>query len=102
MSSPLRLTNQGLDKEGTLEAFRTGVAAAVALAVLSGTSCAAARSPLYPLTQCGPDFEHFCPIHGYFDSVPFHYNFAIYPGCLRTERVQTPRGMRRRLVLVCG
>jgi hypothetical protein len=85
-----------------LKAFWTGVAMAVALAFLSGTPDAAARTPLYPLTQCGPDLESFCPIHGYFDSVPFHYNFAIYPGCLRTERVQTPRGIRRRLVLVCG
>jgi hypothetical protein len=77
--------------------------ATVALAILIGTcSNALARSRLYPLTQCGPDLSYLCPLHGYFDSVPFHYNLAIYPGCLRTARVETPRGIRRRLVLVCG
>jgi hypothetical protein len=85
-----------------LKAFRAGAAAAIALAFLSGTAYASHRLPRYPLTRCGLDFDHFCRIHGYFDSVPFHYNFAIYPGCLRTERVQTPQGIRRRLVLVCG
>ncbi|WP_024506306.1 hypothetical protein [Bradyrhizobium sp. ARR65] len=83
--------------------FRIAVAAAVAAVVLSGASSSAlARSRLYPLTPCGPDLADLCPIHGYFDSVPFHYNLAVYPGCLRTERVETPRGIRRRLVLVCG
>lgn len=63
--------------------FRIGVAAAVAVGFLTGTSSyAPARSRLYPLTQCGPDLASFCPIHGYFDSVPFHYNLAIYPGLL--------------------
>ena len=84
------------------EAFRHGVATAVALVLLGGTAYAAARSPLFPLTRCGPELEALCPIHGYFDAVPFHYSFAIYPGCLRSERVQTPHGLRRRLVLVCG
>jgi hypothetical protein len=83
--------------------FRIGVAAAVAVGFLTGTSSyAPARSRLYPLTQCGPDLASFCPIHGYFDSVPFHYNLAIYPGCLRTERVETVKGLQQRLVLVCG
>jgi len=87
---------------GMSRVFRIGVAAAVAVGFLTGTSSyAPARSRLYPLTQCGPDLASFCPIHGYFDSVPFHYNLAIYPGCLRTKRVETPRGVRRRLVLVC-
>jgi hypothetical protein len=71
--------------------------------LLGGTlSEVSARLRLYPLTQCGPDLAYVCPIHGYFDSVPFHYNLAIYPGCLRRERIETPRGIRRRLILVCG
>ena len=85
------------------QAFRIGVAAAVAAIFLGGTSSyVSARPRSYPLTQCGPGLAYLCPIHGYFGSVPFHYNLAIYPGCLRTERVETPQGIRRRQVLVCG
>jgi hypothetical protein len=67
--------------------FRIGVAAAVAVGFLTGTSLyAPARSRLYPLTQCGPDLASSCPVHGYFDSVPFHCNLAIYPApCGQSE-----------------
>jgi hypothetical protein len=77
-------------------------AAAVAVAALSLPSDAAARGRLYPLTQCGPDLAYLCPIHGYYDAPPFHYNLAIYPGCIQTQNVDTPNGVRRRRVVVCG
>jgi hypothetical protein len=41
-------------------------------------------------------------MHGYFTSAPFHYNLAIYPGCIRTVRVETPYGVERRRTVVCG
>lgn len=85
------------------QVFRVKLATVFAGVLLGGTlSEVSARPRLYPLTQCGPDLDYLCPIHGYFDSVPFHYNLAIYPGCLRRERVETPRGIRRRLIQVCG
>jgi hypothetical protein len=71
-----------------------------ALACMSGP--ASARGGLYPLTRCGPDLAYFCPIHGYFDRAPFHYHLAIYPGCIKTAPVETPHGIERRHVLVCG
>jgi hypothetical protein len=66
-----------------------------------GLESASARGR-YPLTLCGPELTDLCPIRGYFDAPPFHYNLAIYPGCIRTELVETPRGVRRVPVLVCG
>jgi hypothetical protein len=63
---------------------------------------ASARGRLYPLTRCGPDLAYFCPIHGFFDQPPFHYHLAIYPGCIQWVRVETPSGIERRPVLVCG
>jgi len=77
-------------------------AAAVAAAALSLPSDAAAHGRLYPLTRCGPDLAYLCPIHGYYDAPPFHYNLAIYPGCIQTQNVDTPYGVRRRRVVVCG
>jgi hypothetical protein len=77
-------------------------AAAVAVAALSLPSDAAAHGRRYPLTRCGPDLAYLCPIHGYYDAPPFHYNVAIYPGCIQTRIVDTPDGPRRRRVLVCG
>ena len=77
-------------------------AAAVAVAALSLPSDAAAHGRLYPLTRCGPDLAFLCPIHGYYDAPPFHYNLATYPGCIQTQIVDTPDGPRRRRVLVCG
>ncbi|MBR0963766.1 hypothetical protein JQ626_06695 [Bradyrhizobium diazoefficiens] len=57
---------------------------------------------LYPLTRCGPDLAYLCRLHGSFDSVPFHYNLAIYPGCIKTVAVQTPHGVQRQRAVVCG
>jgi len=73
------------------------------VAVLGGVSSeASARGGLYPLTRCGPDLAYLCPIHGYFDSAPFHYNLAVYPGCIKTIRVETPYGVKRQRAIVCG
>lgn len=74
------------------------------VAVLAGISnvAAAAWQRPYPVTRCGPDLAYLCPIHGYFDSPPFHYNLAVYPGCIKMLSVRTPRGIERRRVLVCG
>ena len=81
-------------------------AAFVAAAVTAAFGCtlteASARTRNFPLTQCGPDQAYLCPIHGFFDAAPFTYSLAVYPGCLRRERVETPHGIRRRLVVVCG
>lgn len=73
------------------------------VAVLGGVSSeASARGGLYPLTRCGPDLAYLCPIHGYFDSAPFHYSLAVYPGCIKTIRVETPNGIKRQRAIVCG
>jgi hypothetical protein len=70
--------------------------------VLTGLSApASARERLYPLTRCGPDLAYLCPIHGYFDAPPFHYNLAIYPGCIKRVPVETPHGVQRRRAIVC-
>ncbi len=86
------------------QGFRVAFIAAVVAAALGSTLTeASARGRGTPLlTPCGPDLAHFCPIHGYFDLTPFSYSLAIYPGCLQRQRVETPNGIRRRLVLVCG
>jgi hypothetical protein len=76
------------------------VASIVALGFLSGE--ASARERLYPLTRCGPDLAYLCPIHGYFDQVPFHYNLAIHPGCIKVVSIETPTGIERRRTIVCG
>jgi hypothetical protein len=76
-------------------------AIAVAVALGSVPINASARG-LYPVTRCGPQLAYLCPIHGYFDVAPFHYNLAVYPGCVQMQLVETPRGVRRRPVLVCG
>jgi hypothetical protein len=81
----------------------TNIAVAAIVAVLAGLSSpAAAHARHYPLTRCGPDLAYLCPIHGYFDSAPFHYNLAIHPGCIKVAQVQTPYGVERRRVLACG
>jgi hypothetical protein len=73
------------------------------VAALGGVSDdASARGHMYPLTRCGPDLAYLCPIHGYFDLAPFQYKLAIYPGCIRVAPVETPHGVERRRVLVCG
>jgi hypothetical protein len=79
------------------------IALAAFVAALGGISDAAfAHGRPYPLTRCGPDLAYLCPIHGYFDQTPFHYNLAVYPGCIRTVSVQTPHGIERRRAVVCG
>jgi len=73
------------------------------VAALGGISNeASARGRLYPLTRCGPDLTYLCPIHGYFDQPPFHYNVAVYPGCIKTVPLKTPYGVERRRAIVCG
>ena len=79
------------------------IAFAVVLVALTGfASAASARGRLYPVTRCGPDLAYFCPIHGYFDAVPFHYHVAVHPGCIRVVPVETAHGIVRRRALVCG
>jgi hypothetical protein len=81
----------------------TKFAVAASLVALAGLpSTASARGRLYPLTQCGPDLGYLCPLHGSFDSPPFHYNVAVYPGCIKTIAVETPNGIERRRAVVCG
>ncbi|MGA7807978.1 hypothetical protein [Bradyrhizobium sp.] len=81
----------------------TKFAVATLFVALAGISePASARGHLYPLTPCGPDLAQLCRIHGYFDSPPFHYNLAVYPGCIKTVAVETPQGIERRRAIVCG
>lgn len=81
--------------------IRIGTAATMVVLLVCAEP-AVARSASYPLTLCGPGLLHFCRIHGFFDSTPFRYNLAIYPGCIKWVRIETPHGMRRQRVLVCG
>jgi hypothetical protein len=81
----------------------TKVAVAAIVAVLAGISTpTSARGRLYPLTRCGPDLAYLCRLHGSFDAAPYHYHLAVYPGCIKTARVETPYGIERRRVIVCG
>jgi hypothetical protein len=83
--------------------YFTKIAAIAIVAALGGISNAAsAHGRLYPLTRCGPDLAYLCRIHGYFDSPPFHYNLAVYPGCIKVLPVQTPYGVQRQRTIVCG
>ena len=66
-----------------------------------GVSSSADARP-YPLTPCGPDLAYLCPLHGSFETRPFHYDLAIYPGCIRSVYVRTRSGVKRRHELVCG
>lgn len=75
----------------------------VVFASIGATNQASARGgSLYPLTRCGPDLAYLCHIHGYFDDAPFHYNVAIYPGCIKRIAVDTPHGVQYRRAVVCG
>jgi len=76
--------------------------AAIVAALVGLSTPASAHGRLYPLTRCGPDLSYLCRMHGYFTSASFHYNLAIYPGCIRTVRVETPYGVERRRTVVCG
>ena len=83
--------------------YFTKIAAIAIVAALGGMSnTASAHGRLYPLTRCGPDLAYLCRIHGYFDSPPFHYNLAVYPGCIKVLPVQTPYGVQRQRTIVCG
>lgn len=83
--------------------FRMVLAAATLTAAAIGwASDASAARRWPPLTRCGPDLAYLCPIRGYFDLPPYRYTLAIYPGCLQKQRVDTPHGVRLRLVVVCG
>lgn len=75
---------------------------ALLLATCGASNEAAAQRRGAPMAQCGPDMAYLCPVKGSFDLAPFVYNLAIYPGCIRTERVHTPNGWKRRHVLICG
>lgn len=75
---------------------------ALLFAIFGTSNEAAAQRRTTPLAQCGPDLAYLCPIKGYFDLAPFNYNLAIYSGCIKTQRVQTPSGWKQRRVLVCG
>jgi hypothetical protein len=55
----------------------------------------------YPLVKCGPDSAYLCKLRGSFADTPFHYNLAIYPGCLKPVR-SGRRGGGWDLVVVCG
>lgn len=81
---------------------KIAIAATVAVAAMALSAPAEARHRLYPLTQCGPTLEHLCPLRGAFEGAPFHYNLAIYPGCIKTVAVQTAYGVERRRAVVCG
>lgn len=82
--------------------FKIATAAAVAIAAMALSNPASARHRLYPLTQCGPNLDHLCPLHGSFEGAPFHYNLAIHPSCIKTVPVQTAYGIERRRAVVCG
>ncbi len=83
-------------------ATKIAIVAAFAAALGGISTEASARGRLYPLTRCGPDLAYMCPIHGYFDQVPFHYNVAVYPGCIKVMPIETPHGIERQRVIVCG
>jgi hypothetical protein len=82
--------------------LKVAFAAAAVIILLGSLQSEASARGRFPLTRCGPGLAYLCPIHGYFDQPPFHYSLAIYPGCIQTQLVETPAGMRRRPVLVCG
>jgi hypothetical protein len=83
-------------------AVKIAVVAAFAVALSGLLNEASARGRLFPMTRCGPGLTYLCPIHGYFDQAPFRYSLAIYPGCIQVIPVETPAGIRRQRVLVCG
>jgi hypothetical protein len=64
------------------------------------TAAAKVRHPR--LTFCGSTYDGLCHLSGFFDLAPFRYNLAIYPGCIKWMRVETPHGIERRRVVVCG
>jgi hypothetical protein len=106
-SNSLMSTDQALCRGSTPGDQKMSHTAKIAIALfivaLVGIpSAASARGGLYPLTRCGPDLAYLCRIHGYFDAPPYRYSLAIYPGCIQTAPVETPNGIVRRRVVVCG
>jgi hypothetical protein len=77
-------------------------AAAILAAIVSLPSSASAQRRLYPVTRCGPDLAYLCRLHGSFDSVPYQYNAAVRPDCIKAIEVETPNGVERRIAVVCG
>jgi hypothetical protein len=90
---------KGLGMSGLVKLL-LGVVLVVSIGAIANE--AAARGRAYPLTRCGPDLAYLCPIRGYFDLVPFHYDLAIHPRCIREAPIETTGGIRRRLVIFCG
>ena len=82
--------------------IRIAVLAMIVAAMSGMRDEASARGRLYPLTRCGPDLAYLCPIHGFFDQPPFHYNLAVHPACIKVARVETPGGFERRRTIICG
>lgn len=81
----------------------TKIALAGIVLMLAGAfTPASAHGRLYPLTRCGPDLAYLCPLRGHFADVPFHYDLAIAPSCIKTVVVDTPQGPKRRKTIVCG
>jgi hypothetical protein len=78
------------------------IAAAALVTALAGQAEPVAARGLYPLTACGPDLSRICRLHGAFEATPFHYNLAIYPGCIRRVAVETPEGVQYLRTVVCG
>lgn len=76
--------------------------AALTISLVGVATPALAHHSRFPLTRCGPGLEYLCRIHGFFDQPPFHYSLAIYPGCIRSVRVSTPRGIAYRRTIVCS
>jgi hypothetical protein len=81
---------------------KIALAALLAALIVGTADTASARGRLYPLTRCGPELGYLCPIHGYFDLTPFHYNVAVHPACIQVVPIQTPNGVVRRRAVVCG
>ena len=83
-------------------ATKIAIVAAFVAALGGMSSEASARGRLHPVTRCGPNLAYLCPIHGYFDQASFYYKLAVYPGCIKVMPVETPNGVERRRVIVCG
>jgi hypothetical protein len=77
------------------------IIAVLAVSVLN-METAAARIKHRRLTFCGSTYDGLCHLGGFFDQAPFRYNLSIYPGCIKWIRIQTPYGIERRRVVVCG
>jgi hypothetical protein len=82
--------------------MKIAFAMALVASAFGVTNEADARHRSFPLTSCGPDLAYLCPIKGYFDDPPYQYSLAIHPACIKYVRVETPRGIERKRILVCG